>query len=306
MQNAIIAMDKSGSYRVYMAVTTDMVREACKIHEPTPTASAGLGRVLTAAGLMGIMLKGEKDKLTIQFKGDGPAQEILATGLANGVVKGYIANPDVDLPLNAQGKLDVGGSLGIGTLTVIKNLGLKEPYVGRIDLVNGEIAEDLTTYFFLSEQQNSAVILGVKVAEDTTVAAAAGVIIQMLPDAKEASIDALEAMLADMKPLSTLADENPDPKDLMNAIFGNMPEEYRPEVLEERSITWKCDCKMERLEQVMLTLGEEELTRILEEDGQAELTCHFCRSKYQFDRPHLEMLIRVAKRVQDYKDGKGL
>ncbi|MBE6032804.1 MAG: Hsp33 family molecular chaperone HslO [Clostridiales bacterium] len=306
MQNAIIAMDKSGSYRVYMAVTTDLVREACKIHEPTPTASAGLGRVLTAAGLMGIMLKGEKDKLTIQFKGDGPAQEILATGLANGVVKGYIANPDVDLPLNAQGKLDVGGSLGIGTLTVIKNLGLKEPYVGRIDLVNGEIAEDLTTYFFLSEQQNSAVILGVKVAEDTTVAAAAGVIIQMLPDAKEASIDALEAMLADMKPLSTLADENPDPKDLMNAIFGNMPEEYRPEVLEERSITWKCDCKMERLEQVMLTLGEEELTRILEEDGQAELTCHFCRSKYQFDRPHLEMLIRVAKRVQDYKDGKGL
>ena len=306
MQNAIIAMDKSGTYRVYLAVTTDMVREACQIHETSPTASAGLGRVLTAAGLMGIMLKGEKDKLTIQFKGDGPAQEILATGLANGVVKGYIANPDVDLPLNAQGKLDVGGSLGIGTLTVIKNLGLKEPYVGRIDLVNGEIAEDLTTYFFLSEQQNSAVVLGVKVAQDTTVAASAGMIIQMLPDAKPESIDALEAMLSEMRPFSTLAEENPTPEALMEAVFGNMPEEYKPEILENRDIIWKCDCKMERLEQVMLTLGEEELTRLLEEDGQAELTCHFCRSTYLFDKPHLEMLIRVAKRVQDYKDGKGL
>ena len=306
MQNAIIAMDKSGSYRVYLAVTTDMVREACQIHETSPTASAGLGRVLTAAGLMGIMLKGEKDKLTIQFKGDGPAQEILATGLANGVVKGYIANPDVDLPLNAQGKLDVGGSLGIGTLTVIKNLGLKEPYVGRIDLVNGEIAEDLTTYFFLSEQQNSAVVLGVKVAQDTTVAASAGMIIQMLPDAKPESIDALEAMLSEMRPFSTLVEENPTPEALMEAVFGKMPEEYKPEILEHRDIIWKCDCKMERLEQVMLTLGEEELTRLLEEDGQAELTCHFCRSTYLFDKPHLEMLIRVAKRVQDYKDGKGL
>ena len=159
-----------------------------------------------AAGLMGIMLKGEKDKLTIQFKGDGPAQEILATGLANGVVKGYIANPDVDLPLNAQGKLDVGGSLGIGTLTVIKNLGLKEPYVGRIDLVNGEIAEDLTAYFFVSEQQSSSVALGVRVDTDLSVAAAGGMIIQMLPGADMASVDALVLpMTAEPGPAIALA-----------------------------------------------------------------------------------------------------
>ncbi len=306
MQNAIIAMDKSGSFRVYMAVTTEMVQEACNIHETSPLASAGLGRVLTATGLMGLMLKGEKDKLTVQFKGDGPAEEILATGLANGVVKGYIANPDVDLPLKPNGKLDVGGSLGIGTLTVIKNLGLKEPYVGRIDLATGEIAEDLTTYFFISEQQSSSVALGVKINEDTTIAGSAGMIIQMLPDADPASIDALEAMLENMAPLSTLAEEHKEPEELLNTIFANIPEAYAPEILERREIRWECDCKMERLEQVMLTLGEEELTRLAEEDGQAELTCHFCRKQYLFDKEHLEMLIRVAKRIKDFKEGKGL
>ena len=166
MSKAIIALDKSKSYRVYLTISTDMVQEAAGIHETTPLASAGLGRVLTAAGLMGIMLKNDEDKLTLNFRGDGPAGQILATAYGSGAVKGYIADPYIELPLNEKGKLDVGGSLGIGELTVIKDLGLKEPYVGTVALVNGEIAEDLTAYFYISEQQNTSVALGVKVERD--------------------------------------------------------------------------------------------------------------------------------------------
>ena len=166
MNKALIAIDRSKSFRVYLTISTDLVQEAAKIHDTTPLASAGLGRVLTAAGLMGIMLKDDDNKLTLHFKGDGPARQILATAYGDGRVKGYISNPYVDLPLNDQGKLDVGGSLGVGDLTVIKDLGLKEPYTGTIALVDGEIADDLTAYFYISEQQNSSVALGVKVERD--------------------------------------------------------------------------------------------------------------------------------------------
>ena len=205
MNKAIIAMDKSGSFRVYLAITTSMVEDARQIHDTTPLATAALGRVLTAAGLMGLMMKNPKDKLTMQFKGDGPAREVLATANGNGQVKGYISNPDVDLPLKSNGKLDVGNAIGIGHVTVIKDMGLKEPYVGRIELVNGEIAEDLTAYFFVSEQQSSSVALGVRVDTDLSVAAAGGMIIQMLPGANMASVDALEPLLDQMPPISTLA-----------------------------------------------------------------------------------------------------
>lgn len=204
MNKALIAIDKSKSFRVYLTISTDLVQEAAKIHDTTPLASAGLGRVLTAAGLMGIMLKDDDNKLTLHFKGDGPARQILATAYGDGRVKGYISNPYVDLPLNDQGKLDVGGSLGVGDLTVIKDLGLKEPYTGTIALVDGEIADDLTAYFYISEQQNSSVALGVKVERDLSIGAAGGMIIQMLPDAQEGAVDALEKMIGAMPPLTTL------------------------------------------------------------------------------------------------------
>ena len=207
MSKAYTGIDKSGSYRVYLALTTDMVEEARKIHDTTPLATAGLGRVLTGAGLMGLLLKNESDKLTVIFKGDGPAKQILATANAEGKVKGYIANPDVDLPLNERGKLDVGGSLGIGELTVIKDLGLKEPYVGTIALVDGEIADDLTAYYFISEQQNTAISLGVKVDTDYSVLAAGGLFIQMLPNFKDEAVDALEKMIADLPPITTIIEE---------------------------------------------------------------------------------------------------
>ena len=204
MNKALIAIDRSKSFRVYLTISTDLVQEAAKIHDTTPLASAGLGRVLTAAGLMGIMLKDDDNKLTLHFKGDGPARQILATAYGDGRVKGYISNPYVDLPLNDQGKLDVGGSLGVGDLTVIKDLGLKEPYTGTIALVDGEIADDLTAYYYISEQQNSSVALGVKVERDLSIGAAGGMIIQMLPDAQEGAVDALEKMIGAMPPLTTL------------------------------------------------------------------------------------------------------
>lgn len=301
MNKVLIGVDKSGSYRIYLTITTQLAEEARRIHNTTPLATAGLGRVLTAAALMGLMLKNENDRLTVHFKGDGPAKQILAAADGTGRVKGYIANPDVDLPLRSDGKLDVGGSLGIGTLTVIKDLGMKEPYVGRIDLVSGEIAEDLTAYFFVSEQQSSSVALGVRIGTDYTVSAAGGMIIQMLPDAKEGVVDALEGMIGAMRPISTLVEEVQAKgtgkteeallRELLSEIFDGMPAEFQPEPLEFRTVDWNCDCGAERMEKALISIGEKDLREIYEEDGQAELVCQFCLSKYQFDKEHLGKLL---------------
>lgn len=305
MSKVITGIDRSGSFRVYLTISTDMVEEARKIHDTTPLASAGLGRVLTGTGLMGLMLKNESDKLTVLFKGDGPAKQILATANQAGDVKGYIANPYVELPLTPEGKLDVGGSLGIGELTVIKDLGLREPYVGTIALVDGEIADDLTAYYFISEQQNTAISLGVKIDVDCTVKAAGGMIIQMLPDAKEEAVDALEAMIAELPPITTLVEEavseNNGKTDegilqgMLDRIFGEMPEEFRVETLEFRDMRWHCDCSEERLEKVLMTIGRDDLTEIIEEDGEAELVCQFCCKKYHFDKAHLERILEAVK-----------
>ena len=307
MSKVYTGIDKSGSYRVYLAVTTDLVEEARKIHDTTPVATAGLGRVLTGTGIMGLMLKNQSDKLTVIFKGDGPAKQILATAFADGRVKGYIANPYVDLPLNEIGKLDVGGSLGIGELTVIKDLGLREPYVGTIALVDGEIADDLTAYYYISEQQNTAISLGVKVDTDCSVMAAGGMIIQMLPDADEGAVDALEEMLADLAPITTIVEEATAEADgqgeerilslMMDRIFGEMPEDYKVSGLEFRDLRWECDCSEERLEQVLMTIGEKDLSDIIEEDGQAELVCQFCCKKYHFDKEHLERILASIRQV---------
>ncbi len=305
MSKVITGIDRSGSFRVYLTISTDMVEEARKIHDTTPLASAGLGRVLTGAGLMGLMLKNEGEKLTVLFKGDGPARQILATATQAGDVKGYIANPDVELPLTPQGKLDVGGSLGIGELTVIKDLGLREPYVGTIALVDGEIADDLTAYYFISEQQNTAISLGVKIDVDCTVKAAGGMIIQMLPGAREESIDALEKMISDLPPITTLVEEtvslNNEKSDegvlqaMMDRIFGQLPEDFKVEAMEFKEMGWHCDCSEERLEQVLMTIGRDDLTEIIEEDGEAEMVCQFCCKKYHFDKEHLERILEAVK-----------
>ena len=282
MNKVLTAIDKSGSFRVYLAISTKLVQEALNIHNTTPLATAALGRVLTGAGMMGLMLKNERDKLTLIFKGDGPARQILATADGKGNVKGYIADPGVDLPLKENGKLDVGGAIGRGELTVVKDLGLKEPYVGTVSLVSGEIAEDLTSYYYISEQQNTAISLGVKIERDYSVGCAGGMIVQLLPGASEDAVAALEKIIGDMEPITTLiervkgggADESL--RLLSKEIFGRIPQEFAIEELEIKNMDWNCDCSFERLEKILMTIGERDLKEIIEEDGEAELVCQFC------------------------------
>ena len=294
--NTLIAVDNSGSYRVYLTISTDLCEQAMQIHECVPTAAAALGRTLTCAGMMGLMLKSPGDKLTVQIKGDGPAAQILATADALGRVKGYIANPLAQLPPRADGHLDVGGIVGNGSLTVIKDLGLKEPYVGTIPLVTGEIARDFTQYFAVSEQQPGSVALGVRFTPDRAhVAYAGGLIVQVLPDAKEECVDALEELLYTMDDLTLLiGDAGAEPYKLLDIIFGKLPEEFRPRVLEERAISWLCDCSRERMEKALISIGKKDLSEIIEEDHGAELTCQFCRKKYRFTEPELIQLLQEA------------
>lgn len=301
INKAITGIDKSGSFRVYMAITTKMAEDARLIHETSPLATHLLGRALTGTGLMGLMLREPGFKVTLQFKGDGPAQQVLCTASSEGAVKGYIVNPDVDLPPKSDGSPDVGGALGIGTVTCIRDTGLKEPYVGRIDLVSGEIADDMTAYFFISEQQQTSVSLGVKLDSDGSVEAAGGMIIQMLPDASEEAIQALEEWLPRMPKITELVSDitgdagakSPETlmKELINGAFSGLPEEFAVSAMDFLDIGWQCDCSEERLEQVVLSLGSREIRDIIAEDGSAELTCQFCRKKYQFDRAHLERLL---------------
>jgi len=297
MNKVLTAIDKSGSFRVYLAISTKLVQEALNIHNTTPLATAALGRVLTGAGMMGLMLKNERDKLTLIFKGDGPARQILATADGKGNVKGYIADPGVDLPLKENGKLDVGGAIGRGELTVVKDLGLKEPYVGTVSLVSGEKAEDLTSYYYISEQQNTAISLGVKIERDYSVGCAGGMIVQLLPGASEDAVAALEKIIGDMEPITTLiervkgggADESL--RLLSKEIFGRIPQEFAIEELEIKNMDWNCDCSFERLEKILMTIGERDLKEIIEEDGEAELVCQFCLKKYKFDKAHLEKIL---------------
>lgn len=301
MNKVLTAIDKSGSFRVYLTISTELAEEARRIHNTTPLGTAALGRTLTGAGLMGLLLKNKSDKLTVIFKGDGPAKQILATADGEGRVKGYIANPDVELPLKENGKLDVGGALGVGELTVIKDLGLKDPYVGTIALVSGEIAEDLTAYYYISEQQNSAISLGVKVERDLSVGASGGMIIQLLPDAAEEAVDALEAVIGRMEPITTLIgrveqaaeyeSEEEKVSALCGEIFKDMPEDFALQTLSFKELKWQCDCSEERLEKILMTIGEKDLKEIIEEDGQAEMVCQFCLKKYMFDKAHLERIL---------------
>lgn len=297
MNKVLTAIDKSGSFRIYLTISTELVQQAANIHQTTPLATAALGRVLTGAGLMGLMLKNEKDKLTVIFKGDGPARQILATADGYGNVKGYISNPEVELPLKENGKLDVGGAVGRGELTVVKDLGLKEPYVGTTELVSGEIAEDIASYYYISEQQNTAISLGVKIERDYSVGCAGGLIIQLLPDASEEAVSALEKIIAQMEPITSLIDriDNEEPetglRNLLKEIFKEIPKEFAVQELEIRNMDWNCDCSFERLEKILMTIGEKELKEIIEEDGRAELVCQFCLEKYIFDKAHLEKIL---------------
>lgn len=289
MRDYIIrGIDKKGNIRLFVATSTQMVEKARKIHGTSPTATAALGRALTASAILGITMKGEKDILTFKIKGDGPIGSIIAVSNNEGEVKGYVDNPHVDLPSRPDGKLDVGGIVGKnGQLAIIKDLGLKEPYVGYSNLVSGEIAEDLVHYFYLSEQQPSAINLGVLVDKDISVKAAGGYILQLLPDVEEEDIDKIEEILKKAKPISTLIDEGLTPEEVMETLFG----EFGMEILEKKYIDFKCNCSSEKIEKVLISLGKEELNNIIEEDEKAEIVCHFCNKKYKFSKEDLLRLI---------------
>ncbi|OPJ56426.1 Hsp33 family molecular chaperone HslO [Alkalithermobacter paradoxus] len=285
----IRATNKEHTIRIFAALTTEMVENARKTHNTTPVATAALGRTLTASSIMGLMMKGEKDKLTITIKGNGPIGSIVTVANSKGVVKGYVSNPDVDVPLKYAGKLDVSAAVGnTGSMTVIKDLGLKKPYVGKYQIVSGEIAEDFTAYFAHSEQQPSAVALGVLVDVDYSVKAAGGFIVQLMPDASEEIISTLEKNLSNMLPISKLIEEGKTPQDIVAIVLEGI--EY--EVLEKHNVRFECDCNRERIEKALITLGKNTLNEILEQDKKAEISCHFCNEKYEFDEENIKTIIK--------------
>ena len=271
--------------------TTALVREAKEIHGTYPVATAVLGRTLSAAVMMASQLKHESHNLTININGGGPAGTIIATAKADGTVKGCIANPEVNLPAREDGKLDVGGAVGTdGFLTVVKDIGLKEPYVGRTQLESGEIAEDLAYYYLQSEQQPTIVYLCTWVDIDTRVIAAGGLVIAPLPGASEESLQMVEERLHLINNYALML-MNLSPDEAVRKIFKGLDLKH----LGDSELSYCCDCSRERLEQVLISLGEAELRDIIEQDHGAELTCRFCNKKYQFSENELNKLLLESK-----------
>lgn len=274
----------NGKISVVCVNTTEIVEEARNIHDLSPVATAAMGRILTMAVIMGSEMKGNKDKLTIQLKGDGPLGTIIVTADSCPKVKGAISNPQVDLPLNEDGKLDVGGAIGnAGYLNVIKDIGLKEPYVGICPLVSGEIAEDFAEYFSKSEQKNTAVALGVLV-DKNGVRRAGGYIITPMPDATEEEISKVEQAIFKAGAISRMLDNNLTLEEIAKRITGD----EKIEIIEENDkLAYECDCSKEHMAEALATIGKDELNKIIEEDGEAELVCHFCNKKYHFNQREL-------------------
>ncbi|RBP63840.1 molecular chaperone Hsp33 [Alkalibaculum bacchi] len=287
MDYMIGAMIKDVPVRMFAADTTELVGEAQKIHSTLPTASAAFGRTLTATALMTMLLKNENNKISVQIKCDGPIEDLLVIGNTNGEIKGDIYNPHVHIPLNQIGKLDVAGAIGKGTLTIIQDLGLKEPYVGTVELVSGEIGEDFSYYFSVSEQIPSVVALGVLVNPDGTIKKAGGYLIQLLPNHSEELIDYIEKRIGEIPTISKLLDEGHEPKEILELIF----KDYKVTFTEKKKPVYHCDCNRDRFERGLISLGREELTAIVEEDGQAEILCHFCNKKYEFEKADLITLL---------------
>ena len=292
MDYIVNAITSNGAIRVVAADTTELCNRAQEIHKMSPTAAAALGRTLTAAAIMGSMLKSADDSLTIQLNGGGPIGKVVAVGDGNANVKGYVGNPLVDLPLNEKGKLDVGGAIGRdGMLGIIRDLGLKEPYVGQVPLVNGEVAEDLTQYYATSEQLPTAVALGVLVDVDYTIKAAGGFILQVLPGAYDEDIDNVEKTIQSISSVTEMLSNGKKPEDIVEQLLSD----YEIEYFDNVPTKYECDCSRDRTDRALISLGKDELTKIIEEDGKAEITCHFCDNVYKYSKAELETLLENAK-----------
>ncbi|ASS67723.1 MULTISPECIES: Hsp33 family molecular chaperone HslO [unclassified Paenibacillus] len=278
-----------GKVRVFAARTTELVGELQRRHGTYPTASAALGRTATIGAMMGMMLKGE-EKLTLQVKGDGPIGQIVVDANAKGEVRGYVDNPEAHVPSNSLGKLDVAGVVGTtGFVHVTKDLGLKEPYRGSVPIVSGELGEDFTYYFASSEQTPSAVGVGVLVDVDGKVLHAGGFILQLLPGLTDEEIGRLETALGGLPHVTALLDQGETPEEILRWVVGD-----ELTVHETMDVKFVCQCSPEKVEQTLISMGEAELRNLIEEEGSAEVVCHFCNEAYRFDKPHLERLLQEA------------
>ncbi|HCT65209.1 MAG TPA: Hsp33 family molecular chaperone HslO [Lachnospiraceae bacterium] len=279
-----------GAVRAFVASSKNTVETARKLHNTTPVATAALGRLLTAAAIIGTTLKNEKDLITLQIRCEGEIQGIIATSDSTGKVKGYAFNPECSFSEQYPGKLDVGAAVGAGTLTVIKDIGLKEPYAGQIELISGEIAEDLTYYYAKSEQTPSAIGLGVLIDTDTTVRQAGGFIIQLMPDAPESVVALLEEKIARTPYITDLMDMGKTAEEILDMLLGDMD----VVITDKIPMEFYCNCTRERVEKALISIGEKELIKIIEEDKKANLKCHFCNKDYHFNEEDLKKLLAEA------------
>ena len=282
------AISTDGMVQAAAICSRDLTERARQIHKTLPVATAALGRALAAASMMGNALKSDGASLTLQFKGGGPLGTVLAVSDNEGCVRGYVTNPHTDLPLRPDGKLDVGGAVGHeGTLTVIKDLHMKEPYVGTIDLLGGEIAEDVAGYFLESEQIPTACALGVLVDRDQSVKSAGGYLIQLMPGAREDTIAKVEGGVMAAGPVSAILEQNDDPEALLRTVMSD----FDLKILETCPVSYKCYCSRQRVERALISLGKSELEQMLAEQGGCQLTCQFCDAVYDFSADDLRALI---------------
>lgn len=287
----IKALAYDDQIRIYVIDATEMVRVAQNKHASWGAATAALGRAMVGTTLLGATLKGE-EKLTVRIEGNGPVGYLLVDSNGKGETKGYIKNPEVNLPLNDQGKLDVKGAVGTeGMLTVSKDLGMKKPFVGQVPLVSGELGEDFTYYMAASEQVPSAIGLSVLVNPDETVKAAGGFMIQVLPNAEEETIKAIEDSIAELPLVSHLMDQGETPEEILDRLAKG----HSARIIESMPVEFKCDCSKERFKNAIVTLGEQEIQEMIDEDHGADAVCHFCRSTYHFHENELKDLIEETK-----------
>jgi len=283
----IKALAYDGQVRAYATDTTETVGEAQRRHYTWPTASAALGRTMTAGVMMGAMLKGE-EKITVKVEGGGPIGAIIVDSNAKGKVRGYVTNPQTHFDLNEKGKLDVRRAVGTnGTLTVVKDLGLREHFSGQVPIVSGELGEDFTYYFASSEQVPSSVGVGVLVNPDNSILAAGGFIIQLMPGTSEEVVAKLEKQIEQTPPISKLIQQGLTPEEILESLLGK--ENLR--ILDKMPVEFECNCSKERFSAAIISLGKQEIKEMIEEDGKAEAVCHFCREAYHFSREELEQLL---------------
>ena len=280
-----------GQIRAFAATTRNLVEYAKSIHNTSPIATAALGRLLTAGSMMGSMMKGEDDLLTLQITCNGPIKGLTVTADAKANVKGYVYNPDVMLPPSPKGKLDVGGAVQSGILNVIKDMGLKEPYVGQTELVSGEIAEDITYYYATSEQVPSCVALGVLMNKDNTVKQAGGFIIQLLPFADEAIIEQLEKKISEIDSITALLDKHETPEIILEHILGD----FGLEILDKVNTQFFCNCTKERVEKAIVSIGKTDIQEMIDDNETIEVNCHFCNNHYHFSVDELKEIVKRSR-----------